>query len=80
MPTAVQRDLMRRFLKPVAGGEGGFIACGSQAMSGAEHGETGGAGRDAALGTYGQAAGWISNLASRGRFDRKARHSWLAAL
>jgi hypothetical protein len=80
MPTAVQRDLMRRFLKPVAGGEEGFIACGSQPMSGAKNDGTGGRGRGAALGTHGQAAGWISNLASRGRFDREARHSWLAAL
>jgi hypothetical protein len=80
MPTAVQRDLMRRFLKAVAGGEAGFIASVSQRMGGAENAWTGGTGHGAVLGTHCQAAGWISGLASRGRFDREARHSWLAAL
>jgi len=80
MPTAVQRDRMRRFLKPVAGGEAGFIACRSPRMGGAENDWTGGMGRGAALGTHCQAAGWISGVASRGRSDREARHSWLAAL
>ena len=76
MPTAVQRDLMRRFLKPVAG----FIACDSPRMGCGKNDWTGGTGRGAVLGTHCQAAGWISGLASRGRFDREARHSWLAAL
>jgi hypothetical protein len=65
----------------VARGETGFIACGSPRMGGAENDWTGGTGRGAALGTHCQAAGWISSgLASRGRFDREAGHSWLAAL
>ena len=80
IPTAVQRDLMRRFLKPAAGGEAGFIARRSQGMGGEDDAWTGGTERGAALGTHCHAAVWISGLASRGRFDREARHSWLAAL
>jgi len=80
MPTAVQRDLMRRFLKPVAGGEAGFIACRSQGMGGGKNDWIAGMGRGSALGQHCQAAGWISGLESRGRSDREARHSWLAAL
>jgi hypothetical protein len=80
MPTALQRDLMRRFRKPVAGGKAGFIVCGSPRTGGAENDSTGGTGRGAALGTHCQAASWISDLASRGRFDREASHSWLGAL
>jgi len=80
MPTAVQRDLMRRFLNPVARGEAGFIACGSPRMGYAENDLTDGVVCGAALNTFGQAAVGISDLASRGRFDREARHSRLAAL
>ncbi|WP_165101771.1 MULTISPECIES: hypothetical protein [unclassified Caballeronia] len=80
MPTAVQRGLMRRFRKPVTGGEAELIACRSPRMGGAENDLTGGGGRGVALDTLGQAAVGISDWASRGRFDREARHSRLAAL
>ena len=80
IPTAVQRDLMRRFLNPVARGKAGFIARGSPRLGSAENDLTGGVLRGAALDTFGQAAVRISDWASRGRFDREARHSRLAAL
>jgi len=76
MPSAVQRDRMRRFLERAAEGEAGFIAGGSQRMGGAGNDRAGRTrwGIGAALGAQCQAAAWISALALRGRFGREARH------